>query len=339
MRVTNIDTLSAYFDRLITENIKLYFFNKDNLMDKVEHQKGIIEEIKKKISELFLECIEKNSYIYVEEKRTYSIDDIVETLEELIYSDIITGEGDRDNLTEATSDNPSLSKFMTNHKKIRKANETRALSKNLLDKIDDTQKLIYASSLAIFGSSDKIVTEQDPFAKATNMYDYSLAAREHLVDIYHKNTIGLRFGSVSGFSKNYRGENLVNSITYNALMYNKITISNPNLMRALLGLNDLCKAILYIINSDINGNKVYNLSSINKSILEFGEVIQKFTGAELIINDSLKTGYSFQSSSDLFINEFGFTFNDSVESIFSEIKDNLSNIKFNVKRIETPYYV
>jgi len=81
MRVTNIDTLSAYFDRLITENIKLYFFNKENLVEKVEHQKSIIEEIKKKISELFLECIEKNSYIYVEEKRTYSIDDVVETLE------------------------------------------------------------------------------------------------------------------------------------------------------------------------------------------------------------------------------------------------------------------
>jgi len=134
MRVTNIDTLSAYFDRLITENIKLYFFYKENLIEKVEHQKSIIEEIKRKISELFLECIEKNSYIYVEEKRTYSIDDVVETLEELIHSDIITGEGDRDNLSEATSDNPSLAKFMTNHKKIRKANETRALSKNLIDK-------------------------------------------------------------------------------------------------------------------------------------------------------------------------------------------------------------
>ena len=210
---------------------------------------------------------------------------------------------------------------------------------NLLDKIDDTQKLIYASSLAIFGSSDKIVTEQDPFAKATNMYDYSLAAREHLVDIYNKNTIGLRFGSVSGFSKNYRGENLVNSITNNALTNNKIIISNPNLMRALLGLNDLCKAILYLINSNITGNKVYNLSSINKSILEFGQIIQNFTGAELIINDSLKTGYSFQSSSNLFTEDFGFTFDDTVESIFNEIKDNLSNIKFNNKRTEMSYYV
>lgn len=39
MRITNIDTLSAYFDRLITENIKLYFFSKDGLTDKVDHQK------------------------------------------------------------------------------------------------------------------------------------------------------------------------------------------------------------------------------------------------------------------------------------------------------------
>ena len=29
MRLSNIDTLSAYFDRLITENIKLYFFKKE----------------------------------------------------------------------------------------------------------------------------------------------------------------------------------------------------------------------------------------------------------------------------------------------------------------------
>ena len=29
MRITNIDTLSALFDRLISENIKLYFFKKE----------------------------------------------------------------------------------------------------------------------------------------------------------------------------------------------------------------------------------------------------------------------------------------------------------------------
>ena len=65
MRITNIDTLSAYLDRLITENIKLYFFNKDNLTDKSNHQKIVIDEIKKKISELFLDTFKRNSYNYI----------------------------------------------------------------------------------------------------------------------------------------------------------------------------------------------------------------------------------------------------------------------------------
>jgi len=35
MRVTNIDTLSNYLDRLITENIKLFFFKKDKDIEKI----------------------------------------------------------------------------------------------------------------------------------------------------------------------------------------------------------------------------------------------------------------------------------------------------------------
>lgn len=132
-RITNIDTLSALFDRLITENIKLYFFNKDKSLDKINHQNDVIKEIKKKICELFEEVYTNKKYNYIEEKRTYSINDVVESLETLIKSDILTGEGDRDNLKEANSKNPSIEKFVNNHKKIRKANELRAVSKNKID--------------------------------------------------------------------------------------------------------------------------------------------------------------------------------------------------------------
>ena len=135
MRVTNIDTLSAYFDRLITENIKLYFFNKDNLADKVEHQKIIIKEIKKKISELFLGCIEKNSYIYMEEKRTFNENSIIEELEELIQNDINIGEADRVRLKETTKDIPNLDRMIVNEKRLRKANEGRARNKNKIDNL------------------------------------------------------------------------------------------------------------------------------------------------------------------------------------------------------------
>ena len=132
--ITNIDTLSALLDRLISENIKLYFFKKDSLMYNVKHQEEVISDIRKRLVLLFTDIFESKSYEYVSELRTYKPDDIVETLEELIHNDITTGEGDRANLKEATTDNPSLEHFTRNHKLIRKANENRAVAKNKLDK-------------------------------------------------------------------------------------------------------------------------------------------------------------------------------------------------------------
>ena len=131
--ITNIDTLSALLDRLISENIKLHFFRKENVIDNIEHQESLIEEIKYRITKLLLDIYKEKEYNYISEKRTYKPDDIVETLEELIHNDITTGEGDRANLKEATSDNPSLEHFTRNHKLIRKANENRALAKNKVD--------------------------------------------------------------------------------------------------------------------------------------------------------------------------------------------------------------
>ena len=132
--ITNIDTLSALLDRLISENIKLYFFRKDGIDENIEHQEKVIFGIKEKLKTFFLEIyVNQYGYEYISEKRTYKPDDIVETLEELIHNDIVTGEGDRANLKEATSDNPSLEHFTRNHKLIRNANENRAVSKNKLD--------------------------------------------------------------------------------------------------------------------------------------------------------------------------------------------------------------
>ena len=131
--ITNIDTLSALLDRLISENIKLHFFKKDGIDENIEHQEKVISSIKDRLFVLFDDVYREGEYEYVSEKRTYKPEDIVETLEELIHNDITTGEGDRANLKEATSDNPSLEHFTRNHKLIRKANENRAVSKNKLD--------------------------------------------------------------------------------------------------------------------------------------------------------------------------------------------------------------
>jgi len=133
MRITNINTISALFDRLITENIKLFFFEKEKEKEKAIHQRQVILHIKDELKTILIEVYE-DKYRYKGELRTYKFDDVIETVEELIESDLLTGEYDRANLEEATSDEPSLDNFKKNHKIIRKANERRAINKNTIDK-------------------------------------------------------------------------------------------------------------------------------------------------------------------------------------------------------------
>ena len=134
MRVTNIDTLSALFDRLITENIKKYFFNKDGKLEETKHQEIVISEVKNKITELFTEVFESGEYPHLSEKRTFDENAIVEELEELIFNDINIGEADRERLSQVNSDNPNIEKLIVNEKRLRKSNEGRARNKNNIDK-------------------------------------------------------------------------------------------------------------------------------------------------------------------------------------------------------------
>ena len=125
MRITNIDTLSAYLDRLITERIKWYFFDKEGEVERVNHQLVVIEEIRNKITNLFSESFHNGKYDYISEKRTFDNVNITEELEDLIINDINIGESDRERLKIA----------MINEKRLRKSNESRAKNKNNIDNI------------------------------------------------------------------------------------------------------------------------------------------------------------------------------------------------------------
>ena len=136
MRITNIDTLSAYFDRLITERIKEYNFNKQGKLKEAEHQNRVAEEIKTKIVELFNEVISTKTYDYVGEKRTFDEAKLLKDVETLIVNDLDVG----DAYYTKTNGEPSLEKFMVNEARLRKANESRGRMKNQID--ETFQKIV-----------------------------------------------------------------------------------------------------------------------------------------------------------------------------------------------------
>ena len=188
------------------------------------------------------------------------------------------------------------------------------------------------------GKSKELVTENEPIKNALNFYDYSMIARESIANLYPgKKLIGLRFGSVGGFSKSFRNENLVNSLTL-ASRNKSLTIANGDAMRSVLGISDVCKAIEKIIFEDTIKSRVYNITSTNNKIISFGIKIKEITNSELTINESaFKTDYSFSCSPELFEKDYNFKFKDSIESIYSDIITNYDKILFNSKRGKTIY--
>ena len=129
MRVTNIDTISALFDRLITERIKEYNFNKQGKVTEAENQTGVIAEIRTKLEELLTETYTTGKYEYVGEKRTFDEAKLLKDVETLITNDLDVG----DAYYTKTDGEPTLEKFMVNEARLRKANESRGRMKNSID--------------------------------------------------------------------------------------------------------------------------------------------------------------------------------------------------------------
>ena len=130
MRITNIDNLSALIDRLVTERIKEYNFNKQGKLAETAHQRDVVKEIKIKLNELFLEVYKTNSYDFVGEKRTFDEAKLLNDVETLIVNDLDVG----DAYYTKTEGTPTLEKFMVNEARLRTANESRSRMKNSIDK-------------------------------------------------------------------------------------------------------------------------------------------------------------------------------------------------------------
>jgi len=71
-RVTNIDSFSAYMDRLATERIKEYNFKyKQNKDTEAYHQVNVVKVVLDKINNLLNEINLQGGYNYIGEKRTF----------------------------------------------------------------------------------------------------------------------------------------------------------------------------------------------------------------------------------------------------------------------------
>lgn len=202
---------------------------------------------------------------------------------------------------------------------------------DILNKLDPKQKFIYASSGSVYGSCGEVLAkEEDRLPEPLQSYDLQKRILDKMIEMWGKtyNYYGLRFGTVCGYSSNPRNELIINSMVKSAIEDKKVLVSNPHNWRAILGLDDLCKAMGAIIDKDDSNPGIYNLASFNAKIGQIGALVSNKYNAEYIETAGNST-YSFSLNIDKFCNEFNFHPQDTITSIcqaaekndFSRVRD------------------
>jgi len=210
---------------------------------------------------------------------------------------------------------------------------------NLIKKIDKSQLLVYSSSGSVYGSNN--LNSKEDFVlefKPINNYDLTkytidIEAKKFISEGY--NIVGLRFGTVNGFSPNTREELMLNSMIKSSIVNKKITINNKTINRPILGLNDLVYALEKIISNPIPG--IYNLASFTDNVENFSKYVSNYCGSSIIETVNVGNNYDFIMDTEKFTNTYNFQFNCSPISLIKEIIDNFDNIKFSNRNIFINY--
>ena len=207
----------------------------------------------------------------------------------------------------------------------------------LLSKFNSRQKFIYASSSSVYGNTNNnIVSEEYNTFTPNNYYDIT----KQIIDIYAQqsnvNFYGLRFGTVNGWSPNLRVDIMINAMVYSALSDGHIKLYIKDIMRPILGINDLSRAVKCIIDSEEDYPGIYNLASFNSTSEEIAISVSKTLNLpikeyqrdeiEKVSNVKLQTNaYNFAINSQKFERTFNFKFNDDITSIVNSLTSQFDN--------------
>lgn len=210
----------------------------------------------------------------------------------------------------------------------------------LLDKISKEQLLIYASSASIYGNTvpGKQHTENKVSFRPVNNYDITkyaldLTAQIAIHDGYQ--VIGMRFGTVNGWSPVLRTDLMINAMYDAAVTKQQITVTNKHINRALLGIEDLCRAMSYCIENPVSG--IYNMASFNTTVGTIAQIVSNRLSVPIVDLGNTEGVYDFELDCSKFESTFKFQFTETPATIVDGLIDHYSESKC-VKRNEyIPY--
>jgi len=182
----------------------------------------------------------------------------------------------------------------------------------------NSNKLIYASSASVYDGVKSPDEETNEF-NLKGVYDLTKRTIDNIALLSDKEFYGLRFATVNGWSPNLRVDVMLNKMVYDAKNTGIIVVTNPQLVRPILGINDLGRAITAIIELDENCSGIYNLASFNASVLDMAQAVADRFEAKVTVLKTASTPYAFGIDTSKFEEVYNFEFQDTLETVLDSL--------------------
>ena len=201
--------------------------------------------------------------------------------------------------------------------------------KNLVDKTDNRQTIIYASSASVYGAKDvkRLYSEDEISIDFVNNYDLTKVSLDLLAMKFMsegRRLVGLRFGTVNGNSPIIRRDLMINSMVYSAITEGHITISNKHIKRPILSVRDLSRAVESIIKTNTHSH-IFNLASFNSTVEDICKIVNEYTKVEIIDKGNTTGSYNFAIDNSKFRVLNNFAYEDNIHSVVESVIDCYKN--------------
>jgi len=201
-------------------------------------------------------------------------------------------------------------------------------------KMKSNALLVYASTAALYEGCGKIAAKES-YVMDTELFDEytrSMYWREkNIATLSHIRTLGLRMGTVIGLSPNQRTNFVHIALLRSAVLTGIARVYGANQNRAVLWNRDLLLFMEHIIcqNYKINGNQIYNVSSLNCTISKIANEIGAKTGCRVLYeaeDTTIKYNLGFSMDTTKAQTDFGIRWLGRNSNMIEELKTNLKKI-------------
>lgn len=161
---------------------------------------------------------------------------------------------------------------------------------NIMQRKNVNKLVFFSTGGAIYGLNDQNINNENNPTNPINYYGWLKLTIEKYIqmchNIYGLNYLILRPSNAYGKNQNIYGNQGIIAVTLGNLIQNKKIIiwGNGKIIRDYIYIDDLCKALFFLIKKN-KWNNVYNIGSgKGTSVNEILEIIKKITGINFHIN-------------------------------------------------------